>query len=53
MRFGEPLQFQQKYDGVPIGRTRREVTDQVMNAIQRLSGQQFAGVYNDHVATVD
>ena len=53
VRFGEPLQFQQKYDGVPIGRARREVTDQVMNAIQRLSGQQFAGVYNDHVATVD
>ena len=53
VRFGEPLQFQQKYDGVPIGRARREVTDQVMNAIQKLSGQEFAGVYNDHAATVD
>ena len=48
VRFGEPLHFQQKYDGVPVGRARREVTDQVMNAIQKLSGQQFAGVYNDH-----
>ncbi|WP_240755626.1 lysophospholipid acyltransferase family protein [Nocardioides iriomotensis] len=48
VKFGEPLQFQQQYDGVPVGRARREVTDQVMNAIQRLSGQQFAGVYNDH-----
>jgi 1-acyl-sn-glycerol-3-phosphate acyltransferase len=53
VRFGEPLHFRQQYDGVPLGRARREVTDQVMNAIQRLSGQPFAGVYNDHVATVD
>jgi 1-acyl-sn-glycerol-3-phosphate acyltransferase len=53
VKFGEPLHFQQRYDGVPPGRARREVTEQVMNAIQRLSGQQFAGVYNDHAATVD
>lgn len=53
VKFGEPIQFQQQYDGVPAGRARREVTDQVMNAIQRLSGQQFAGVYNDHAATID
>lgn len=53
VRFGEPIHFQQQYAGVPAGRARREVTDQVMHAIQRLSGQQFAGVYNDHAATVD
>ncbi len=47
VRFGEPLTFQSKYDGVPPGRARREVTDVVMNAIQKLSGQQFAGVYNE------
>jgi 1-acyl-sn-glycerol-3-phosphate acyltransferase len=47
VRFGDPLTFQQRYDGVPTGRARREVTDLVMNAIQRLSGQQFAGVYNE------
>ena len=52
VRFGEPLHFQQQYDGVPVGRARREVTDQVMNAIQKLSGQQFAGVYNDHTPSV-
>ena len=52
VRFGEPLHFQQKYDGVPVGRARREVTDQVMNEIQKLSGQQFAGVYNDHTPSV-
>ncbi len=53
VRFGEPLHFQRQYDGVPVGRARREVTDQVMDAIQRLSGQPFAGVYNDHAATID
>jgi 1-acyl-sn-glycerol-3-phosphate acyltransferase len=47
VRFGEPLSFTGTYDGVPAGRARREVTDLVMNAIQALSGQQFAGVYNE------
>ena len=43
----QPLSFTGRYDGVPAGRARREVTDLVMNAIQKLSGQQFAGVYNE------
>ncbi len=47
VRFGEPMFFQQAYDGVPPGRARREVTDVIMNAIQQLSGQTFAGVYNE------
>jgi 1-acyl-sn-glycerol-3-phosphate acyltransferase len=47
VRFGEPLSFTGTYDGAPAGRARREVTDLVMNAIQALSGQQFAGVYNE------
>ena len=34
-------------DGVPLGRARREVTDEIMAAIQALSGQETAGVYND------
>jgi len=50
VRFGDPLTFQKRYDGVPTGRARREVTDVVMNAIQRLSGQPFAGVYNERAA---
>jgi 1-acyl-sn-glycerol-3-phosphate acyltransferase len=49
VRFGEPLTFEQ-YDGVPPGRARRTVTDEIMAAIQRLSGQQPAGVYNDRPA---
>ncbi len=39
--------FEGRYDGVPAGRARREVTDVVMNEIQKLSGQPFAGVYNE------
>jgi 1-acyl-sn-glycerol-3-phosphate acyltransferase len=50
VRFGEPLTFKREYAGVPPGRARREVTDVIMNAIQRLSGQQFAGVYNERPA---
>lgn len=45
--FGEPLDFRGKYDSAPPGRARREVTDQIMAAIQALSGQTPAGVYND------
>src|SRR3954451_7132807 len=53
VRFGEPLRFEGRYDGVPTGRARREVTDVVMNEIQKLSGQELAGVYNARPPTVD
>jgi 1-acyl-sn-glycerol-3-phosphate acyltransferase len=46
VRFGEPIEVAGRYDGVPLGRARREVTDEIMTAIQRLSGQEEAGVYN-------
>ena len=45
--FGEPIDFSGRFDGVPAGRARREATDEIMTAIQRLSGQEQAGVYND------
>ena len=45
--FGEPLDFTGRGDGVPLGRARREVTDEIMAAIQKLSGQEPAGVYNE------
>ena len=35
---------------MPPGRAGREITDVVMNAIQQLSGQEFAGVYNERAA---
>jgi 1-acyl-sn-glycerol-3-phosphate acyltransferase len=50
VRFGEPLRFEGRYDGVPPGRARREITDVIMNAIQAQSGQPFAGVYNERPA---
>jgi 1-acyl-sn-glycerol-3-phosphate acyltransferase len=52
VRFGPPLDFKGRLDGVPAGRARREVTDEIMTAIQELSGQEPAGEYNErHAAT--
>jgi len=45
--FGAPLSFAGRDQGVPAGRARREVTDEIMAAIAGLSGQELAGVYND------
>jgi 1-acyl-sn-glycerol-3-phosphate acyltransferase len=52
VRFGPPLRFEGRYDGVPLGRARREVTDEIMTAIAALSGQRSAGSYNER-GTVD
>ena len=50
VRFGTPIHVAGEYDGVPPGRARREITDRVMTEIQRLSGQEPAGVYNERPA---
>jgi 1-acyl-sn-glycerol-3-phosphate acyltransferase len=50
VRFGEPLAFAGRFDGVPLGRARREVTDEIMRAIHGLTGQEEAGVYNERPA---
>jgi len=45
VRFGAPLRF-----GAPAGsagRARREATDQIMEEIRKLSGQEAAGCYNE------
>jgi len=47
VRFGEPIDFAGRFDGVPSGKARREATDEIMAAIQRLSGQEAAGRYNE------
>jgi 1-acyl-sn-glycerol-3-phosphate acyltransferase len=47
VRFGPPLTFRGRLVGVPAGRARREVTDEVMSAIQTLSGQEPSGSYNE------
>lgn len=48
--FGEPIQVAGRFEGVPLGRARREVTDEIMAAIQALTGQEPAGVYNERPA---
>ena len=50
VRFGAPLEVAARYDGVPPGKARRDITDEVMTAIQALSGQELAGVYNERPA---
>jgi len=50
VRFGAPLDFSGRFDGVPTGRARREATDEIMAAIEKLSGQQTAGHYNERPA---
>jgi 1-acyl-sn-glycerol-3-phosphate acyltransferase len=45
--FGEPVDVAGTYDGVPPGKARREITDLVMTEIQKLTGQEAAGVYNE------
>ena len=47
VRFGKPIEVAGRYDGVPLGKARRVVTDEVMTAIQALSGQEEARIYND------
>ena len=49
--FGEPIDFTGRYDGVPLGRARREVTDEIMAAIGAITGQEPAGVYNERPPT--
>ncbi len=45
--FGEPIDFSGRFEAAPPGRARREATDEIMAAIQGLSGQATAGIYND------
>jgi 1-acyl-sn-glycerol-3-phosphate acyltransferase len=47
IEFGAPITVAGRFDGMPAGRARREVTDEVMAAIQRITGQEEAGEYNE------
>ncbi|MFG1677541.1 lysophospholipid acyltransferase family protein [Micromonospora sp. NPDC049282] len=46
VRFGTPLRFTRQTGG-SAGPVRRAVTDEIMTAIQKLSGQEVADRYND------
>ncbi|GAA4785940.1 lysophospholipid acyltransferase family protein [Microbacterium gilvum] len=45
VRFGEPLDLTD-LDGIPDGKARREITERMMAAIARLSGQERSGSVN-------
>jgi 1-acyl-sn-glycerol-3-phosphate acyltransferase len=45
VRIGKPLTFESLRDGGPSARARRAVTDQVIQAIQELSGQEYVPIY--------
>jgi 1-acyl-sn-glycerol-3-phosphate acyltransferase len=47
VRFGRPIDFAGRFDGVPPGRARREATDQIMDAIHALTGQERVEAYNE------
>ncbi|WP_406029272.1 1-acyl-sn-glycerol-3-phosphate acyltransferase [Nocardioides sp. NBC_00850] len=52
VEFGQPIQVAGRFDGVPLGKARRALTDEVMEAIAALSGQDVAGIYNERPADV-
>ena len=47
VRFGPPIGVAGRFEGVPLGRARRELTDEVMDAIAGLTGQERAPGYNE------
>lgn len=51
VRFGKPIDAVGAWDGVPAGRARRALTEQVMDAIADLSGQERAEEYNERPAS--
>ena len=46
VRFGTPIGVE-AYQGLPAGRARRQLTDDVMDAIAALTRQERANGYND------
>jgi 1-acyl-sn-glycerol-3-phosphate acyltransferase len=52
VRFGAPIDFTGRFEGLAPGRARREATDEIMAAIHALTGQELAGAYNELPAEV-
>ena len=51
IRFGPAMHLKERYAGVPLGKARRQITDDIMSTIQAMTGQEPAGVYNERRAT--
>jgi 1-acyl-sn-glycerol-3-phosphate acyltransferase len=45
VRVGKPLTFGPEYNAMPPAKARREVTEQVISAIQELTGQEYVHMY--------
>jgi 1-acyl-sn-glycerol-3-phosphate acyltransferase len=45
IRIGEPMTFEAYRDKGPAARARRAITDDVMEAIRALSGQEYVPMY--------
>ena len=45
--FGAPIEVAGRFADVPLGKARRVLTDEIMAAVQALSGQEPAGAYNE------
>ncbi|MCL8024923.1 lysophospholipid acyltransferase family protein [Nocardioides bruguierae] len=51
VRFGTAIEPGDRFAGLPLGKARRLLTDEVMAAIGGLTGQEQAGVYNERPST--
>jgi 1-acyl-sn-glycerol-3-phosphate acyltransferase len=49
VRIGPTMDFSQ-YQDLPPAKARRTVTDEIVGMIQKLSGQEYTGVYNERAA---
>ncbi|HET7278230.1 MAG TPA: lysophospholipid acyltransferase family protein [Dermatophilaceae bacterium] len=47
VQFGTPIVAAERYAGVPQGKARRELTDEVMDAIAAMSGQERVDDFNE------
>ncbi len=45
--FGRPMEFTDTVAGMPLGKARRTITDEIMKTIGRMSGQEPAHHYNE------
>jgi 1-acyl-sn-glycerol-3-phosphate acyltransferase len=50
IEYGQPMDLS-TYGEASSGKARREATDAIMIEIQKMSGQEFAGIYNEKPAT--
>ena len=50
VEYGEPMDLS-VFGDASSGKARREATDAIMDRIQKMSGQEYAGIYNEKPAT--